>query len=301
MNTNPISPTAQQSAAARPVLLGVLCALLGLGMGVWLARQPVFHAPAARPPATDTTPTTGLSPATQQALAGLTGGVELRWHAFLPESRAAEPWREFAGRVERLLVEFERAANGRLRVTRVAPSGEEAARAAARVDGVEVFALGREATAVLGLRVTGPADQVTLARLAPEWEAALEFDLARAILRAGGSSAAGGPGPAIPETLADLEKVVPDWQTLPLGEAEEKLRAAALAEFKAATQTMTAQIAEAQQRLAEARATGNANQLNAAQNALQRLQAEQAEQLTAIARRMETQLQALRQLRPPQP
>lgn len=301
MNTNPFSPSRHEAATARPILLGGLCVLLGLGIGVWLARKPGLPAPAAPAPATEATPAAGLSPATQQALAGLAGVVELRFHTFLPESRAAEPWREFAGRVERLLAEFERAANGRLRVIRIAPPGEEAARAAALADGVEVFALGREATAVFGLRVTGPADQVTMARLAPEWEAALEFDLARAVARAGGSRAPGSPEPAIPETLAELQRVVPDWQTLPPEEAEEKLRAAALAEFKTATQTLTTQMAEAQQRLAQAQATGNADQVSAARNALQRLHAEQTEQLADIARRMEAQLQALRQSRPPRP
>lgn len=284
------------------VVLAVVCLLAGLAVGVRLSRPSAHRAGNASPDAPAPAAVAPLSPATQAALAGLPGAVEIRFHARLPESRVAEPWREFARRVEAMLTEFERAASGRVRVSRVAAANDADARATAAADGVEVFALGRDEHGICGVRVLGAADKVTLARLVPEWEAALEFDLARAVTRAAGAAGGVAVSAGIAAgAVAELQQALPDWESLSAAEAEEKLRAAALAEFKTAAQAMSAQVAEAQQRLAGAQASGNATQIATAQAALQKLQAEQAESLGAIARRMEAQVNALRQLKPAAP
>ena len=137
--------------------------------------------------------------------------------------------------------------------------------------------------------------------LSPEWEAALEFDLSRAIARvAGGAPVAGevviNPSPANVVSTDELLAAVPGVESLPLGEATQKVKAAGLEEFKTAAAEIQAQLAEAHQELAKAQKEGPEAE-QAVRKKLQQLQAEQNDKLSEISRRMQGRLAALQQLK----
>jgi len=284
-----------ERTATRPVIVVGLLLLVGLAIGVSWFRP--GHRPAAASaspiPQADATP--GLSEATLAVLERLTVPVEIRFYSVLNESEAAAPRRAHAARVRGLLHEYEQAGNGRILVRRI-ESGVESAAA----NGLLPLRLGREIN-FLGIVVASQGQTAVLPSLAPEWEAALEFDLSRAIAHVAAGSPGGGqvifnPQPAMLVSTDELLAAVPEVAELSLIEAALKVKAIGLEEFKTTAAEIQTELAVARQQLAAAQQEGpEAERL--ARDKLGRLQGEQNDRLSEISRRMEGRLAALQHLK----
>ena len=289
-----------EQAAIRPAILSVVTLAAGLIVGgiVWLRKTP--GATTAEVVAvSENSGNSGLSDATRAVLARLNVPVEIRFYSALNDSEATAPRRGYEGRVGQLLAEYERVGAGNIIVKRFGASAETAKAAAA--DGLEPLRLGKAGDNYFGLAVASEGQKAVLSNLAPEWEAALEFDLSRAIARV--ASGASGPGetvmnpqPTDAVSTEELLAVIPDVEELPLAEATQKMKAAGLDEFKTVAAEIRAQIAEAHQRLADAQKAGPEAE-QAARKKIEQLQVEQNEKLGEISRRMQGRLTALQQLK----
>jgi hypothetical protein len=239
-----ISPkTMRASSVMAAANLWWLVGLAGVGLvagSFWLKQKAA--APETTPlmsPETQTAGTAGgLSAGARDVLQNLNRAVEVRFYGLIQDRHGNEPWLAYAARVSELLQEFERAGAGKLRVIRVTAPLTEVARAAALAEGLEPLRMNRNEPDLLGLVVSQQNEKVVLSRLDPKWEAALEFDLARAIARVAGAGGASepqsNPGAVDAAATAELLRVLPDLDSLTLEQARQQLRDAALAEYKVA-------------------------------------------------------------------
>lgn len=285
------------------VLVAVGFGLAGGGFWYWRqAQQPVVETVAA--PA----PSVVLSEPTRKILAGLNAPVELR--LFIPReiSVLPEALGGYVTRVESLLAEYERAAAGKLRIIKSDPQSDAAAKVAAGAAGVVPFTTEAGEVVYLGLTVGSGARIESIAPLAPEWEAALESDVSRAIRRvtAGsvtavsvGATTPASPTPIDPAISEELLRTFPNLATQSFEEAAKVLRERALEEFKSAAAVMQAKVAVAQKALAEAQANKSEADQQAARKVFQDVQAEQTDKLKAITARLQERIEVLVRLKGP--
>jgi putative component of toxin-antitoxin plasmid stabilization module len=290
-----------QQGGTRVIVLVLVCLLLGaVGGAYWGIQRGRGAADGVGEPVIEVAAVDGLSATSQRVVAQLTAPVELRLHAVLGDSQAAEPWLAFAARVEHLLKAFEQAGEGRITVVRLSATPEAKARAAALADGLELFNLGRTEV-FCGIEVISGQQRAVLPRLSPDWEAALEMDVCRALARVSGGPVSGGvvvnPTVLDAAVVDEVKAALPDLATLSVEEGKTKLRAAAVEEFKAAVEKMNAEMAKLQERLARANASGDAGDVEAARKAILELQTEQAEAMSQISRRTQARITTLEQLK----
>jgi hypothetical protein len=295
----------ERQAASRLVLVGLLAGgfLLALG-GFWFSNR-TKQPPVT--PAVETPAAPGLSATTQKILASLTTPLEVRFFAPDEAVTLPEQLRSYITRVTQLLAQYERVAAGKLHVRRSDPQTDAAAKTAASAAGVIPFASETGEIVYLGLTVGNGSQIESIAPLAPEWEAALESDLSRAIQRLAAqprSTAARTPGkktatppPLDPAISEQLLKMFPDLQTRSYDSMAQELRTATLEEFKTATAELQSKVSAAQQALADAQANKGAAEQQEAQQNFQRVQAEQAEKLKAITAWLQDRLTVLQRLK----
>jgi hypothetical protein len=291
-----ISPqTFRRSAVTAAANLWWLVGLAVVGLlagSLWLKQKAAApeDAPVMSPEPQTAGTAGGLSAGVREVMQNLNRPVEVQFYGLIQDRHGNEPWLAYAARVSELLQEFERAGAGKLRVTRVTAPLTEAARAAALAAGLEPLRMNRNEPDLLGLVVSQQNEKVVLSRLDPKWEAALEFDLARAIARVAGAGGTSEPqvNPAAVNVAATAEllRVLPDLDSLTLEQARQQLRDVALAEYKVAVAELQKELQEAQARLA-------GKEDAATRQELQQLQFKQAEQLNEIPRRLDAQLTLL--------
>lgn len=245
---------------------------------------------------------TVLSEGTLSLLQGLDSPVEVRFYAVLDPASVSDALPAFAGRVDQLLSEYQRAADGKVKVTRYdSRSDANAAATAASADGIQPFNLDKGEACFLGIAVASGTRKESLPRLAPEWEPALEADLSRAIGRVAAPKPAASPFAANPlankAAIEAVRRTIPDVATVSVEEGTRILREAGLKEFKAAAAGMEAQAQQAQQRLSQAQHGGSTADQQTAMKHLQQVQAEQADQLKQIAARSQAQIEAFKRLK----
>lgn len=285
-----------EAAQARTLLLVLVCFLLGLAVGAyWYYR-------ATHRDLTNVRETGGkLAESTKAVLRALDAPVEIRFYSLLDPATTSDALRTFAGRVDQLLSEYEQEAAGKIKVARhTAPSDSDAR--AASSDGVKAFNLDKGDACFLGLAIACKDRKETLSQLSPEWEAALESDLSRAIARVAAAkpvakSAATGAPQADAAVVAEVKRSIPNLGSVSLEEGTQILRVAALKEFVEATDEMERRVTEAQQRISQAQNNGSEAEQRAALKQLQQVQAEQTEKLKQIAARAQAQIQALEQIK----
>jgi hypothetical protein len=291
--------TVRRSAVTGAANIWWLVGLAGVGLlagSFWLKHKAVAPGKVSvMSPEVQTVATAGgLSAGVREVLQKLNRPVEVRFYGLIQDRHGNEPWLAYAARVSELLQEFERAGAGKLRVTRVTEPPTEAGRSAALAAGLEPLRMNRNEPDLLGIVVSQQSEKVVLSRLDPQWEAALEFDLARAIARVAG--AGGGREPQVnppavnAAATADLLRVLPELDSLTLEQARQQLREIALAEYKVA-------VAEMQQELEAAQARLAGKEDAAARQELQQLQLLQTEKLNEIPRRLDAQLTLLPRLK----
>jgi hypothetical protein len=292
-NTPPATdPKNSRPAGGRLLILAPVFFLLGAGLvGVWFKYgQPATGSLLTGPE---------LSGGTLALLRQLDAPVEIRFYSVLPPGSAPETLQAFSGRVDRLLSEFQSANDAKIHVIRnLTTTGSNAD--AATADGIRAFNLDKGDAYFLGLAVVSGGRKESLPQLQPEWEAALEFDLARAIARvaAAQSPASAKAGvPVAPEVTNAVSRLIPDVNNTSLEDGSRILHEAALQEFTAAGTETEARLEAAQQKLAEAQSGQSEAEQQAALKQLQEVQLEQGERYKQIAARLKAELDLFQQMK----
>jgi hypothetical protein len=240
-----------------------------------------------------------LSGSTLTLLRQLDAPVEIRFYSVLPPGSAPEPLQAFSGRVDQLLSEFESANDAKIHVTRnISMAGANAD--AATADGIHAFNLDKGDACFLGLAVVSGNHKESLPQLQPEWEPALEFDLARAILHVTATPAAAAVkarAPVSPEITNAVVRLIPDLQGTSLEDGTRILREAAVNDFAAAGAEMEKQLQQAQQQLADAQSGQSEAAQQGAMKHLQDVQLEQGERYKQIAARLQAELDLFQQIK----
>ena len=284
-------PRSGVQAQVRTPLLVLIVFLLGLAFGAyWYHRVANRHAAEIE-----------LTESTKAVLKALESPVEIRFYSLLDPAPAFDSLRAFAGRVDQLLAAYEREAAGKIKLTRFTTRSDAAADAAA-ANGIKAFNREKGDVCFLGVAITGNDRKETLDQLSPEWEAALEPDLSRAIERVNAARPAAKPAtaaasPPKPSAAEDVRRAIPNLDSLSLAEATKTLRTAALQELTDATKASEQRVKEAEQRIIQAQTNGAEAERQAAIKELQQVQAEQTEKLKEIAARLQSQIEALQQLK----
>ena len=240
-----------------------------------------------------------LSGQTLDFLRHLNSPVEIRFYSVLPPGSAPEPLQDFSRRVDHLLSEFQSANDGKIHVTRnVSTSGANADAAAA--DGIHPFNLDKGDACFLGLTVACGERKESLPQIQPEWEPALEFDLARAILQVTATPATSvvkASAPVSPEVTNEVIRLIPDIKGTSLEDGIGILREAALQEFTAAGTEMEDKLKVAQQQLSDAQNGQSEAEQQAAMKHLQEVELEQGQKYKQIAARLQAELAVFEQMK----
>jgi len=289
-----------EEAGVRGIVLALAFLLVGAAFGaVWLYRT------AHRGPAVSGEPTgpqpVALSDTTLSVLQKLDSVLEIRLYSILDPASVPDSEMAFASRVDQMLLAYQQAAGGKIKLTRFDAQSNLNPNAA-RADGVQAFNLDKGAACYLGVALAYQGRKEILPHLSPEWEQAVEPDLTRAILRlveAPRPTGAGAPVPSEVNTNAvrEVKALIPNLGTVSEEEGTRILREAALNEFTAAAKEMQVQLKQAEQRLAQARSGGSDADQQAAMKQLQQVQSEQDQKLKEIAARSKAQIDALQQLK----
>jgi hypothetical protein len=290
MKPSPSSSPAQPPTARRhPLLLAGVAFVLGIALaGVW------FHNPRAAA-AKD-----ALADATKNQLGHLAVPVTIRYYSLLPADSADATLPAFAGRVADLLAAMQTASGDQLQVIRIDTPADTNA-AAASADGLQPFNLDKGEACFLGVTVASGKNQEALARLQPEWEPALQFDLARAIERVTAVPPAPKPVPEIakpsPEIVSSIHQLVPDVNATSLADADRIFHDDFLKQCVAASQKFQEEISTATEQVTRAQSNGSAADEETARKQLQELQLAQGEKLKALAARLQIQLAVFQQMK----
>jgi len=270
----------------RPLLLPGLFFLLGVALtGLWFHHQPP-------PPATLT-----LAAVSQNRLGALAAPVTLHFYSVLPANGDAT-LPAYAGRVALLLDAVQTASGGKVQVTRLETPADTSA---ATADGIQAFDLDQGAASFLGLTMLSGTNRETFARLDPDWEPALEFDLVRALVRVATPPPAPKPAPEIarpsPEIVASIHRLIPDVPGTSVATANQIFHAEFLKECGDAGTEMETAMNTAQQRVIQAQTAGAPAELAAAQKNLAQVQVAQAEKIRQIAANLQIRLAVFQNLK----
>ncbi|MFO1514591.1 MAG: Gldg family protein [Verrucomicrobiota bacterium] len=258
------------------------------------------------PPASELPAGVVLSDSTKTILQRLDSPVDIKFYspsvpATLPESLAA-----YLVRVQRLLSAYEQAGAGNIRVIQSDPALESLAKTTAGAEGVLPFAGNNGEICYLGITVAKAGRKETIPQLSPDWEAALESDVSRAIARVNSSVAtpatpdaqAGmSPTPMDPMISEELLRTIPDLESRSFDDAAKILRESALVEFTAAVRTMQGKVQETQKQLAESPGNKSEADQQAAMKQLQQVQAEETKKLDEITARLQARIKVLERLK----
>ena len=291
-----IVPQKPHTAGSGVQTLFVTLVVLALAAGAfWYLQKGAGKNPVPASPA-------GLSQGTEAVLSSLNTPVEIHFYTLLDKATVPAETFAFSDRVNALLAEYVQAGNGKISVKTFAAASDSDA---ASADGLRPFNLDKGDACFLGLSISCQGQKESFPQLSVEWEPALEADLSRAIARlsaarpnAAGNAQVSSTAPS-QTAVEDLKRILPELATVTVAEGSQKLRDAALNDFKTATIDFESQVKEAQQRLADAQNGGSEADQQAAMKHLQELQAAQSEKLRKISARLQQQLTTLEQVKKP--
>src|ERR1035441_3134423 len=277
------------SGASRPLVLAAIFFILGAGLtGAW------FHYHESSRNAGE------LSEPVRNALEHLAVPVTIRFYSLLPAGSASAEEQAFSGRVEDLLAAMQADSAGKIQVTRLDATAETNV-AAAEAEGIQPFNLDKGDACFLGLAIAGGKNRETFARLQPEWEPALEYDLARAIARVAAVAAPAKPAPEIakpsPEIIASINRLIPDVSVVSVEQAGQIFHAEFVKQCGAVGAELETQVNAAQQQVVQAQNGGSESDLQAARQHLQQVQLAQGEKLKQLAADLQTQLAVFQQMK----
>lgn len=280
-----IRSRAAQSANARIALIVTAFLIAAIGAAAFKYHRSIEARKAASASA--------LSGSTETVLTGLKSPIELRFYSLLDPGTTSESLRAFAERVNQLLAQYERTANGNIRVVRVDEMTDANAKAAA-ADGIHAFNREKGDACYLGIAVVRDNEKEAIAEISPEWEQALESDLSRTVSRVNDMAPAG----ATPANVADNEiksatqaiASNPDLASASLEQGAEILRQGAMTEFKAAVAEMQTQSKDVEARLS----AGSISEQEAA-DLLQKIRADGNAKIQDITARLHNESAAFAQ------
>jgi len=285
------NPTSASSQTFRSSSLVLACLAFGLGIaltGIWFHQR---HA---------SVPSQQLSDATRKLLGQLQTPVTIHYYALLPAGSADESLSAFAGRVAQLLATMQTASGGKIQLSSLTAPAETNATAAS-ADGLQPFNLSQGDACFLGLAIASGKNHETFARLQPEWEAALEFDLARAIQRVAVVAAPPQPAPeaARPsaEIVATVHRLIPDASAVSIEQADQIFHAEFIKRCQEVGAESEAELHVAQQKAVDAQASGSPADQAAAQKNLLQVQLAQGEKFKSLAADLQTQLTVFQQMK----
>lgn len=280
--------TAKESAASRPLLLAVVGFALGAVLaGAWFQHQK------------NTTQTASLPAPTRDLLAHLGSPVNIQFYSLLPADNTSDELNTFSARIAQLLDAVQTAGHGKIQVTSITGTAETNV-TAATADGIQPFNMSKNDACFLGLSISSGAQKQIMPRLQPEWEAALPYDLARAILTvANAATPPLRPDVAQPSTeiISSIHRLIPDVKTVSLEQADQIFHAEFLDEYHRATAAMDEQLKAAQQKIVTAEKNNSAAELADARKELVRLERSQADKIKQIAADLQTRLAVFQQMK----
>jgi hypothetical protein len=284
---------------ARTTSLVLGCFLVGVAVSAfWFYRSNHQDSGGPKGPSQNTL-APGLSDGTLGVLKRLDSPIEIRFYSLLDAPRTPESLKTFAERVEKLLLQYQEAAGGKIQLSRrttLAGSNQDAS-----TDGIRPIDVGGGEECFLGIAVVQGTHKESLPQLSPDWEPALQPDLSRAIARLLDASAPARPSQIRPRVdsvvIDEVKRVFPNLDAVTVEQGAEKLRDSALKEMQAVLAQTDAQIKEAEQRLTQAQSGGSEADKQAALKELQQAQAGQTEKLKQIAAHSAAQVEALKKLK----
>jgi len=297
----PVKPHPGEPGLGRTLALALTCLAAGLAGGAFLTSQLASRQGQKTASAQAPGQAPALSAATATVLKHLEAPLEIRFYSCLDAATMPPSTPAYVERVEQLLSQFERDAGGKLKLARLDFRPNSGVEKAAAADGLKPFNLEKGDACFLGIAVVGKQHKEGLERLDPEWEQALEFDLARAIART--DQAEVQPLPVVvaprggPPPIQEVKRLIPNFEAISLDEGTRLLRQAALSEFSRAAQETQTRIQQAQQNLLAAQTNNSEAEQQATLKQLQQLEAEQTDKLQQIAARSQAQIQTLRRLK----
>jgi len=288
MKPNPSSATPQTSRSPSLVLASLA---FGLGIaltGIWFHQRHV------------SVQNHELADSTKNLLGHLQTPVTIHYYALLPAGSADASLSAFAGRIAQLLDTMQTASGGKIQIASVtAPADTNAT--AASADGLQPFNLNKGDACFLGLSITSGKNHETFAELQPEWEGALEYDLARAIQRVAVVAAPSQPlpEPAKPssEIVATVNRLIPDASAVSVEQADQIFHAEFIKRCQEVGAETEAELHAAQQKAVDAQASGSPAEQAAAQKNLLQVQLAQGEKMKSLAVDLQTQLTVFQQLK----
>jgi hypothetical protein len=282
-NSHPASPPKFQ------LVLVCVAFMLGIALtGIWFHQ----HQTVSK--------SDGLSASTKKLLDQLPAPVTIHYYALLPAGSADAALQAFAGRVAQLLGALQNASGGKLTLASFdAPA--ETNSAAASADGLQPFNLDKGDACFLGLVIASGKNTETFTRLSPEWEAALEFDLARAIQRVAVVAAPPKPAPEVakpsPQIVATINRLIPDAGAVSMQQADDLFHDDYVKRCGEVGAELETQMSAAQQQVVAAQSNGSPADLAAARKNLLSVQLAQAEKLKALAADLSTQLAVFQRMK----
>ncbi len=290
MKANQANSVNPPHKASRRLLPGGAFFLLGVLLtGIWFHKQP-----------NNAVATAGLAAPTQRMLSELPAPVGIRFYSLLTENNDSASLRDFASRVSTLLDALQAGSAGKIQITRI-NTANEANRTAAGTDGLQAFNLDKGDACFLGLTIASGKNKEAFARLQPEWEPALEYDLARAISRVGAAAAPPKPAPEIakpsPEIITSINRLIPDVAATPVATANQIFHDDFMKQCGEAGAEMEAQINAAQQKVVQAQENGSEAELEAAKKNLSEVQLAQADKVRQIAARLQIQMAVFQRMK----
>lgn len=283
------TPPASVRASTSPLVL-VLTLLVGLGVGALLVYR-LQRSPEAAPPVTAPPAGVMLAEATRGVIAKLTVPIDVRVYTLFSETKVPENYYEQAQRINDLLNEMERFANGRIVVSWITNWSRETTQQAV-ADGLAALTTPQGEPCYLGLCLLQDKRRQVLAQLAPEWSSALEFDLARAIARVAEASVM----PRSPEEQVVVKKAeiavkqaIPNPATVSLDEGKQLLRDTALRAYQALVTEMNREVEQVEARFKTTATEADRQKLV---QELQRVRSSYADKLRDVALRSQAEIEA---------
>jgi ABC-type uncharacterized transport system len=288
MKSNP-SPAPPQTFRPQPLVLACIAFALGIALtGLWFH----YHHAVSK--------TGGLSDSTKNMLGQLSAPVIIRYYSLLPAGSSDATLQAFAGRVAKLLDAMQAASGGKIQISNFDVPAETN-NTAASADGIQPFNLDKGDACFLGLAIASGKNTEAFARLQPEWEPALEFDLARALQRVGVTAAPAKPAPEVAkpssEIIASINRLIPDVNTVSAEQADQIFHAEFLKQCGEVGTEVETQINAAQQKVLQAQNSGSTADLEAAQKNLAQVQLAQGEKLKDIAAQLQSRLAVFQRMK----
>lgn len=290
-----------EQASARIIVLVLVFFLLGIAAGAFLIYRGASSGTANAGREAGGEQLVVLSESTKAVLKRLDSPVEIRFYSLLDPASVPDSSQAFAKRVDQLLSAYQREAAGKINVVRY-NSQSDANAGAASADGIKPFNMDKGDACYLGITIAHAGQKETLPQLFPEWEQALEFDLARAIVHVSTTTATTKPVVAATSqpdkaVVEEVRRAIPNLASVSLEDGTRILREAAMNDYSAAVSEMEKQVKAARERAVQAQSNSSEAGQQTAMKQYQQVQTEQTEKLKQIAVRLQAQITALEQLK----